>query len=1177
MGCLESKPGRPRTDSDAIEIRDGASTASATSSPSNHESSKLLSPKEMLSAKSSRSSLDVNMSERSHSPIPQQETSSPMQEKSTKHMPPPSPLKTDPPPPPVAHSDTSARAFGQATPEKKLKMSEILHAERVKKTPSSVSSAGFTGEGREGWLYRENDSFGEVNDEAAESFLKVWVVVARNRLLYYSQRPKGDYLNNFTASGYLDLNSASSDCKVMDRKHDGGLLSSVGKFCFRVRDGGTTLIFSASSDAERNEWVFLIQEAIRGVVHTLNTQGSSSAAATDIRIPSKTRRVLACDSVELPKKTGMLKKKSIEGKKFGFKNVKSRWFRLEGGELRYYGEKSMRPSSLKKTISLKGCTMPTENKENDGDNITVTLPDGNSLLMIANSADSAREWRTAISDTIMILNKTLEGESKEAKKRRVNLSNVQYDDSPVVRREVVHKSEATVRSITSALQQHFLLCTLQEFEPVLDALQLSIYLPGDVIIWQDSVGDLFYILESGQVDIIKDNEKVARLGSGQAFGELALINDVNRTASVRAVTVCHTWSLDRKTLRHVLSSQQHTVKQNKIEFLETVTIFEKLNNATLAMIADVMTVASFSPGEQIIRQGEVGEYMYVIQSGTVVVTQSSFGGSVKELVRLSSGKYFGELALISNEPRKANVTAVDTVQCYVIDKATFTSVLGDLKEAEVESVGIAILKRVKLLQGLSEKQLATVSKNLTTVEFADGETIIQQGEEGDKFYMISSGIVSVYVNHAEVAKLQPGSYFGEMALMNDDRRNATVTAVGPVICLTLDRSEFVKILGPLDQILKEEAARREAEAREKSVVGRMRSLSRGISQTFTRKTAIKKVDDSEGPGFNMDELQTVRVLGTGRFGTVKLVQHCITNMAYALKVQQKQILDDLNLQKSTFTERDILRSLDNPYFPALYATFQDADCLYMLLELIPGGDFWSILYDPDHGTKVSSRTRLGGIEIDAARFYTANALSAISHLHENDIIYRDLRPENLVMDRTGYLKLVDFGSSKNLVPPDFTNTICGTPEYIPPEMVTARGHNRAVDFWALGVFLFEMLTGCTPFEHADTSGVYRKILRCSETLETAFSSQFDASAKSLITQLLNEVPGLRIGMLRNGVDDVWTHSFLSGISPDQMAERFTRPPVRPDVDNLFEPTKLDADPSVTDILSYTGKADFSDF
>ena len=148
----------------------------------------------------------------------------------------------------------------------------------------------------------------------------MWVVVADNKLKYFSSKPKGSSLADpFAARGYIALDSSSSECRVIQRPHEGGLLSgSVGKYCFRLKEGNTVLIFSATSQVERDEWVFLIQEAIRGVVHTVAT--TTQAKQSTKRSSTK----FAFSSMEFPRKEGMLKKKSIEGKKFGFKNIKSR-------------------------------------------------------------------------------------------------------------------------------------------------------------------------------------------------------------------------------------------------------------------------------------------------------------------------------------------------------------------------------------------------------------------------------------------------------------------------------------------------------------------------------------------------------------------------------------------------------------------------------------------------------------------------------------------------------------------------------------------------------------------------------------------------------------------------------------------------------------------------------------
>lgn len=164
-----------------------------------------------------------------------------------------------------------------------------------------------------------------------DPYLKLWVVVAQNRLTYYLNKPKGDYLNDFSAKGFLDLESENGDCRVIERKQgEGGVLSgSIGRYLFRVKEQNTTAIFSATSESERNEWVYIIQEAIRGVVHTPVTPSipivtPSTSPKPELRKAPSIKRLSGFDPVEFPKLVGSLKKKSIEGKKFGFKNVKTR-------------------------------------------------------------------------------------------------------------------------------------------------------------------------------------------------------------------------------------------------------------------------------------------------------------------------------------------------------------------------------------------------------------------------------------------------------------------------------------------------------------------------------------------------------------------------------------------------------------------------------------------------------------------------------------------------------------------------------------------------------------------------------------------------------------------------------------------------------------------------------------
>jgi serine/threonine protein kinase len=201
----------------------------------------------------------------------------------------------------------------------------------------------------------------------------------------------------------------------------------------------------------------------------------------------------------------------------------------------------------------------------------------------------------------------------------------------------------------------------------------------------------------------------------------------------------------------------------------------------------------------------------------------------------------------------------------------------------------------------------------------------------------------------------------------------------------------VKLLGPLDELLKAEAKRREEAAQQSGgLFNRFR--------LFQKRSPEKKLseDPQNSLRFNLEEMTTIRILGTGRFGLVKLVQNNISRKAYALKILHKAYLEEYSNQNSAEDEKQLLQAIDHPFITALYGTSQDQNSLYLLLELIPGGDLWSILYDENHHTTFDTPTKFGGIEINMTKFYFANILSAVSYLHSQDIIYRDLKPENLV-------------------------------------------------------------------------------------------------------------------------------------------------------------------------------------
>lgn len=196
----------------------------------------------------------------------------------------------------------------------------------------------------------------------------------------------------------------------------------------------------------------------------------------------------------------------------------------------------------------------------------------------------------------------------------------------------------------------------------------------------------------------------------------------------------------------------------------------------------------------------------------------------------------------------------------------------------------------------------------------------------------------------------------------------------------------------------------------------------------------------------------IKVIGTGSYGKVVLSKKRDTQQVYAIKTLKKKHLIKKNQVEHTIAERSILENIQHPFIIELAYAFQNKTKLYFVLEFCPGGELFFHL------------SRIGQFDEKITKFYCTQIILAIYHLHKNKIIYRDLKPENVLIDKDGYAKLTDFGLSKeNIKGNNDTLTLCGTPEYLAPEIIDRKGHGFAVDWWSVGCIIYEMLTGQPPF------------------------------------------------------------------------------------------------------------------
>jgi len=273
----------------------------------------------------------------------------------------------------------------------------------------------------------------------------------------------------------------------------------------------------------------------------------------------------------------------------------------------------------------------------------------------------------------------------------------------------------------------------------------------------------------------------------------------------------------------------------------------------------------------------------------------------------------------------------------------------------------------------------------------------------------------------------------------------------------------------------------------------------------------------------IEDFEISTTLGTGTFGRVRQVKLKTdpTKTVYALKMLKKTEILRLNQVEHIKSERAILEEISHPFLVNLKASFQDTKYIYMLFEYISGGELFSRL------------RKDGRFSNDVALFYGCEIYLAIQYLHKKDIVYRDLKPENLLIDKFGHIKITDFGFAKR-IENDRTYTLCGTPEYLAPEIIKGSkvGYGKSVDWWALGILIFEMLSGYPPFYDNEPVGIYKKII--AGIIE--FPRFFDVKAKDLIRKLLNPEISFRMGVNDDG-ESVKKHKWFRGVDWDEVFGR----------------------------------------
>ncbi len=574
--------------------------------------------------------------------------------------------------------------------------------------------------------------------------------------------------------------------------------------------------------------------------------------------------------------------------------------------------------------------------------------------------------------------------------------------------------------------------------------------------------------------------------------------------------------------------------------IKTNLLFQENTIEELYQLVDIFEPCHYNRGGVVIQQGDMeDDSFYVVECGELSIyvamgdTNNTTAGQQQQQQQqqhkvgtFGSGSAFGELALIYSSPRAATIISdVDNCKLWKIQRSWYRGVIGQYRQQIYQQISIKFLPKVNVPRNktnnyfkdiFSPVQLDMLTGVVKQISFQAGEYIIREQEKGDTFYMIQKGEVDILLKSLgydkPIVSLGSGKYFGEKALLVDDVREATVRAKTNVSCFILTREDVNRVIGSLVEI-----------------------LEYGFPTKMPRtSTVVRGSSEKEQVPCDITDLELLGVLGSGAFGKVRVAKAEKTGKYYALKMQSKSFIIQNEQQDDVMHEYSILKQLDHPFILHLHCAMQDEKYIYFLTDI--HHELMQIM-DQKEG---------GCFSEECTRFYSACVLLAFQAMHSSSIAYRDLKPENLVLDDHGYCILVDLGLAKKC--DGHLYTFCGTPDYLAPEVIRGTGYNWGVDYWGLGVLLYELFTGRAPFDSYDPTGTAKKILKG----VVNFPDKVTGPMKDLIKALLTKDQTRRLGVLKGGTEDVMKHRFYTGFDWGGLLNMQKRAPFEPQPVNDYE-------------------------
>ena len=645
---------------------------------------------------------------------------------------------------------------------------------------------------------------------------------------------------------------------------------------------------------------------------------------------------------------------------------------------------------------------------------------------------------------------------------------------------------------------------------------------GTLVLQEGEPGDYFYVVKKGRLRLYSEEIYLLKeLAEGDAFGELGIIIPQKpRTASAQCLTPCAIYRLHCNDFQEHLSLNTKRLLSDARKILLSIDPFSKLNSTELTGVIKKCHYEKRRKGDLLLQMGSQPKAFYIVVKGSVVIT-----GDGMKPIRLGAGTYFGDRSFLYGEPISKDVHIGETfTTLLVLERLDFLN-LPEFLFQELRKK----LTKLQLDTHAVFKNLGSngdiVKKEFKVVSFENGKKIITEGDEPKFFYIVKEGTCRVsqqrktgkqgysnklrstknkvrltYSSETYLGELTVNDVFGEMALLGPEGTlsKATVAAKGRVACYVLDRHNFRKYLSQGDYFQKIMNARRNDKT----------------------SVTLKKIKNCD--------LRIVGTLFARPLCRAHIVEHTDTRALLMQRTYIKREMERYDKTDLVRSERRLLLELHHPFIINLLKTYQDHACVHFVEEWLPGGDVLGLMSRAKNG--------MNRLNPSLATIYAGCILLAMGDLRLRNILCRSICPENLLIDKYGFVKISNFQFAKKLAGNTKTKTIFGTVEYMAPEQIFGMGQDCCTDLWHFGILIYEMLVGHTPFSstgECTNKDVFARILIGFSKEQT--SQVPGKAAKLLLERLLNTNPSTRLGS--QSVSDVQNVSWFDQINFKKLYEK----------------------------------------